>query len=51
MKRLKKWAFSIMRGVTATGLKGRVRMANNRFESDGLPFRCAPGQAAVQVER
>ena len=24
---------------------------NNRFESDGFPFRFAPGQAAVQAER
>lgn len=24
---------------------------NNRFESDGLPLRCAPGQAAAQAER
>jgi hypothetical protein len=24
---------------------------NNCFESDGLPFRCAPGQAAAQAER
>ena len=23
----------------------------NRFESDGLPFRSAPGQAAAQAER
>ncbi len=28
-----------------------MQMYNNRFESDGLPFRCAPGQAAVQAER
>ena len=25
--------------------------SNNRFESDGLPFGCAPGQAAAQAER
>ena len=25
--------------------------SNNRFEADGLPFRCAPGQAAAQAER
>lgn len=24
---------------------------NTRFESDGMPFRCAPGQAAAQAER
>lgn len=24
---------------------------NNCFESDGLPFRCASGQAAAQAER
>ena len=28
-----------------------MTMANNRFESDGLPFRCAPGQAAAQAKR
>lgn len=29
----------------------KVEAANNRLESDGLPFRCAPGQAAAQAER
>lgn len=24
---------------------------NNRFEPDGLPFRCGPGQAAAQAGR
>lgn len=28
-----------------------AKTSNNRFESDGLPFRDAPGQAAVQAER
>ena len=31
---------------------GRSKQSsNNRLESDGLPFRCAPGQAAAQAER
>lgn len=25
--------------------------SNNRFESDGLPLRCAPWQAAAQAAR
>lgn len=24
---------------------------NKRFESDALPFRCAPGQGAAQAQR
>lgn len=26
-------------------------LPNNRLESDVLPFRCAPGQAATQADR
>lgn len=29
----------------------RAELSNNRLESDGLPFRCAPGQAAAQAKR
>jgi|GEM_PF-2402203 len=32
-------------------IKTGVRMANNRFECGGLPFRCAPGQAVTKAER
>jgi hypothetical protein len=28
-----------------------INASNNRFDSDGSPFRCAPGQAAAQAER
>lgn len=33
----------------AASLNGK--MPNTRIESDGLPLRCAPGQAAAHAER
>jgi len=32
-------------------MEAGYRAHNNRFESDGLPFRCAPGQAVAQAGR
>jgi hypothetical protein len=36
---------------SVTGMPIGRECSNNHFETDGLPFRCAPGQAAAQVER